>query len=252
MSGAPPRDWDAATYQRVSVPHEEWARSILDRLELAGDERVLDAGCGSGRVTAMLIERLPEGSVVAVDGSPSMVERVRAVLRPRDEALVGDLTGLELEEPVDVVFSSAVFHWVLDHDSLFGRLRAALRPGGRLAAQHGGAGNIARLRASSAEVMAREPYAPHFEGFGEPWHYAGAGETEGRLQAAGFAEARCWLQPWEIVPPEPAEFLRTVCLGPHIDRLPEALRGPFVDDVLALEERPLKLDYVRLNIEALA
>jgi len=250
--GAPPRDWDAASYQRVSVPHEEWARSILDRLELAGDERVLDAGCGSGRVTSMLIERLPEGRVVAVDGSPSMVERVRSILRPRDQALVSVLTELELDEPVDVVFSSAVFHWVLDHDALFHRLRRALRPGGRLAAQNGGAGNISRLKRSSAEVASSEPYAAHFEGFGDPWNYAGPAETEERLRAAGFAEARCWLQPWDIVPPEPAEFLRTVCLGPHMDRLPEELRDPFVADVLALEEEPLVLDYVRLNIDAFA
>jgi trans-aconitate 2-methyltransferase len=252
MSGSPPRDWDAATYQRVSVPHEEWARSILDRLDLAGDERVLDAGCGSGRVTAMLIERLPRGSVVAVDGSPSMVEEVRSVLRPGDEALVADLIGLELPEPVDVVFSSAVFHWVLDHDALFRNLHGMLRPGGRLAAQNGGAGNISRLKKSSAEVAAREPYAGHFEGFGRPWNYAAPEETEGRLLTAGFAEARCWLQPWDVVAPEPAEFLRTVCLGPHMDRLPEELRDPFVADVLDLEEEPLVLDYVRLNIDARA
>ena len=250
--GAQPRDWDAVSYQRVSVPHEEWARSILDRLELAGDERVLDAGCGSGRVTSMLIERLPEGSVVAVDGSPSMIEQVRSVLRPQDEALVADLTELDLDEPVDVVFSSAVFHWVLDHDALFANLRRALRPGGRLAAQNGGAGNIARLKRSSAEVAAREPYAPHFEGFGEPWNYAAPEETEERLRRAGFAEVRCWLQPWDVVPPEPAEFLRTVCLGPHMDQLPEELREPYVADVLALEEDPLVLGYVRLNIEATA
>jgi trans-aconitate 2-methyltransferase len=246
------RDWDAATYQRVSVPHEEWARAILDRLDLGGDERVLDAGCGSGRVTSMLIERLPAGSVVAVDGSPSMVEEVRTVLRPRDEALVCDLTELELDEPVDVVFSSAVFHWVLDHDALFRSLRRVLRPGGRLAAQNGGAGNISRLKQSSAEVSARDPYAAHFEGFGQPWNYAAPAETEERLRAAGFAEARCWLQPWDIVPPEPAEFLRTVCLGPHMDRLPEELRGPFIADVLGLEDDPLVLDYVRLNIDATA
>jgi trans-aconitate 2-methyltransferase len=246
------RDWDAVSYQRVSVPHEEWARSILERLELAGDERVLDAGCGSGRVTAMLIERLPRGGVVAVDGSPSMIESVRSVLRPQDEALVGDLTELELEEPVDIVFSSAVFHWVLDHDALFRSLRGVLKPGGRLATQNGGAGNISRLRASSAEVAGREPYAAHFEGFGEPWNYAAPEETEARLLGAGFDEARCWLQPWEIVPPEPAEFLRTVCLGPHIDRLPEELRDPFIADVLALEDEPLVLDYVRLNIDATA
>jgi trans-aconitate 2-methyltransferase len=246
------RDWDAATYQRVSVPHEEWARSILDRLELSGDERVLDAGCGSGRVTSMLIERLPAGDVVAVDGSPSMVEEVRSVLRPQDEALVCDLTELELSEPVDVVFSSAVFHWVLDHDALFRSLHRVLKPGGRLAAQNGGAGNISRLKRSSAEVAARDPYAAHFDGFGEPWNYAAPGETEERLLAAGFAKARAWLQPWDVAPPEPAEFLRTVCLGPHMDRLPEELRGPFIADVLELEDDPLVLDYVRLNIDATA
>lgn len=247
-----PREWDAVSYQRVSVPHEEWARSILDRLELRGDEVVLDAGCGSGRVTSMLIECLPEGRVIAVDGSASMVEQVGSVLRPQDEAMVADLLALELEEPVDVVFSSAVFHWILDHEALFRSLHGALKPGGRLAAQNGGAGNIAKLKASSEEVAGREPYAPHFEGFGQPWNYAAPEETEERLLGAGFARARCWLQPWDVVPPEPAEFLRTVCLGPHVDRLPEELRDHFIGDILALEEEPLVLGYVRLNIDATA
>jgi trans-aconitate 2-methyltransferase len=246
------RDWDAKSYQRVSVPHEEWARSVLDRLPLVGGETVLDAGCGSGRVTGLLIERLETGRVVAVDGSPSMVESVREVLRPGDEALVVDLTELSLRDPVDAVFSSAVFHWVLDHDSLFERLHTALARGGRIAAQCGGAGNIARLRANCEEVASREPYARYFEGFSEPWNYAGAEETEARLRAAGFVDARCWLQPWTIAPPEPAEFLRTVCLGPQVDRLPGDLRGRYVDDVLAAEAQPLKLEYVRLNIEAVA
>jgi trans-aconitate 2-methyltransferase len=244
------RDWDASAYHRVAVPHEEWARSILDRLPLSGDETVLDAGCGSGRVTAMLVERLPEGRVIAVDGSASMVQKVAEALRPRDEALVADLTALELPEPVDAVFSSAVFHWIGDHELLFARLRAALKPGGRLAAQCGGAGNIDRLRRIAADLQESEPYAPHFEGFEEPWNYAGAEETEARLRAACFDRARCWLQPWTVEPPEPAEFLRTVCLGPQLDRLPDDLRTPFVDAVLKAEPAPLQLDYVRLNIEA--
>jgi trans-aconitate 2-methyltransferase len=248
----PPRDWDAASYQRVSVPHEEWARSILDRLELDGDETVLDAGCGSGRVTSLLIEQLSEGRVVAVDGSPSMVEKVRDVLRSQDEARVSDLVELELEEQVDAIFSSAVFHWVLDHDALFGALRGVLRPAGKFAAQCGGAGNIDRLREVTREVQEREPYAAHFDGFEEPWNYAGAEETEERLVQAGFTEARAWLQPWQIVPPSPAEFLATVCLGPHMDQLPERLRESFVAEVLVAEPEPLAMDYVRLNIEARA
>lgn len=250
--GTETRDWDAKSYHRVSVPHEEWARSVLDRLPLVGDETVLDAGCGSGRVTGLLIERLPRGRVIAVDGSPSMVEQVREVLRPGDEALVADLTDLELAEPVDAVFSSAVFHWVLDHDLLFEKLRAVLRPGGRIAAQCGGAGNIDRLREVCDEVAAREPYAEYFEDFAQPWNYASAEETQARLESADFEEARCWLQPWTIEPPEPAEFLRTVCLGPHVDRLPEQLRDRYVEDVLRAEPQPLQLDYVRLNIEARA
>lgn len=246
------RDWDAESYQRVSVPHEEWARSVLDRLPLTGEEAVLDAGCGSGRVTGLLIERLESGRVIAVDGSPSMVENVRKVLRPGDEALVADLSELSLSEPVDAVFSSAVFHWILDHDSLFERLHAALAKGGRLAAQCGGAGNIARLRANCDAIASRQPYEEYFEGFSEPWNYAAAEETEARLRAAGFVEVRCWLQPWTILPPQPAEFLRTVCLGPQVDRLPDSLRGRYVDDLLAAESQPLALDYVRLNIEAVA
>jgi trans-aconitate 2-methyltransferase len=252
MSGSSTRDWDAATYQRVALPHEDWARAVLDRLGLEGDETVLDAGCGSGRTTEIVISQVPEGRVIAVDGSPSMVEQVRKVLRPQDVAIVSDLTKLELDEPVDAVFSTAVFHWILDHDALFARMRAALREGGRFAAQCGGEGNIDAFRIAGEEVARREPYADHLEGIEGLWNYAGAEETEVRLRAAGFADVRCWLEPWPIDPPEPEVYARTICLGAHVERLPEELRDQFVADVLAAQPSPLRLDYVRLNIEAVA
>ncbi len=246
------RDWDAETYERVSIPHEEWANATLDRLGLEGGETVLDAGCGSGRVTGLLIERLPRGRVLAVDGSPSMVEAVGAVLRPQDRALLSDLAALELEDEVDAIFSSAVFHWIADHESLFERLLAALRPGGRIAAQCGGAGNIDSFRRAGEEVAAREPFAPYFEGFAQPWNYADAESTAARLEAAGFEQVRCWLQPWSVIPPEPRDFVASVCLGAHLERLPEELREPFFEAIIAAEGEPLRLDYVRLNIDAVA
>ena len=137
------REWDAATYDRVSEPQLQWGREVLDRLPLRGDERVLDAGCGSGRVTAELQSRLPRGRVVAVDGSAAMVARAREALGPGAEVIESDLLDLELEEPVDAVFSTATFHWILDHDRLFNRLHAAVRPGGAMEAQCGGEGNVA-------------------------------------------------------------------------------------------------------------
>jgi trans-aconitate 2-methyltransferase len=251
---APVKEWDASGYQRVSVPHEEWAAALMERLPLAGAETVLDAGCGTGRVTRMLVERLPDGKVIAVDGSAAMVEKVREVLRPGDESFVADLTALELPESVDAITSSAVFHWIPDHDALFARMRAALKEGGRIEAQCGGKGNIDEFRRISGEVVAREPYAAHLQaaGFEEPWFYADAEETEERLRAAGFTEVKAWLQPWDVVPADPREFMRTLILKPHIDSLPPDLHEQLLDDVEAAMGEPFSLRYVRLNLSATA
>ncbi|HEU4973677.1 MAG TPA: methyltransferase domain-containing protein [Baekduia sp.] len=251
MSSATP-DWDARTYHRVSAPHQDWAEVLLDRLALRGDETVLDAGCGTGRVTEKLLARLPRGRVIAVDGAPSMVAEARRVLGARATVAQSDLLALELDAPVDAVFSSAVFHWIDDHDTLFARLHAALRPGGRLVAQCGGAGNIARFLAAAAAVGERAPYAEHLAGFSGTgtWRFATAEETADRLGRAGFTDVRTWLQPWDVTPPEPAAFVRSVCLHPHAERLPDDLVDPFIADVLAAAGDPLVLDYVRLNIEA--
>jgi trans-aconitate 2-methyltransferase len=244
------RDWDAATYHRVGTPQARWAEGVLGRLDLRGDETVLDAGCGSGRVTAMLLERLPKGRVIAVDSSPSMVAAAREALpADRVQTMVCNLVDLELDEPVDAVFSNAVFHWVLDHDGLFERLHAALRSGGHLVAQCGGEGNIAAFKAAMEEVAAREPYAEHIAGW-TPWNYAAPEETEARLRRAGFAQARCWRTDEPVEPEDPESFVSTVCLGAHLDRVPEDLREPYTADVLEVAGDPLKLEYVRLNIDA--
>jgi trans-aconitate 2-methyltransferase len=246
------REWDAETYDAVSDPQFNWGMEVLDRLELSGDEAAIDAGCGSGRVTAELLDRLPGGSVLAVDGSEAMVAKTRERLGDRASYLVADLAQLELADRVDLVFSTATFHWILDHDALFARLRAVLRPGGRLVAQCGGEGNVARHAEVIAAVAARPEFATHFEGAAGMWNFAGAEETEARLRAAGFTDARCWLEPKPVRPPDPLSFTSTVTLGPLLAQLPEELRRPFAEAILEESERPLVLDYVRLNIEAVA
>lgn len=249
MSGC---DWQGQSYDRISGPQAAWGQEVLERLPLRGDERVLDAGCGSGRVTEMLLERLPHGEVLGVDQSRSMIEAARARLGDRAQLQVCDLLELELAEPVDAVLSTATFHWIGDHERLFARLRGALRPGGRLVAQCGGEGNIDGLRARARRVAAREPYAPSFEGWRAPWNYAGAELTRERLLAAGFGETEAWLTPAPVTLPEPREFLQTIVLGPHVQQLPENLRERFMDEVLDELPRPVVVDYVRLNFNAVA
>jgi trans-aconitate 2-methyltransferase len=244
------RGWDGSSYDRLSAPMETLGREVLARLELRGDETVLDAGCGSGRVTEALVERLPRGRVIGVDGSLSMIEAARERLGDRVDLRVADLVGLDLGDRVDAILSTATFHWIADHDALFRSLRANLRDGGRLVAQCGGRGNIAKVHAAAAAAARDERFAECFEGWRGPWNFAGPEETEARLRAAGFADATCWLQQRPVTPAEPRDFLRTVNLGAHLERLPENLRWPFVDAVLERLGEPVTIDYVRLNIDA--
>ena len=249
----PSRSWDAASYHRVSDVQQRWARDVLARLPLAGDETVLDAGCGSGAVTAMLLERLPEGQVVAVDSSPEMVEHAREALDPaRATVFVADLAGFDLDTAVDAVFSNAVFHWIMDHDALFGCLHRALKPGGRLVAQCGGKDNIARFIGQARDVAARAPYAEHLAGVGTWSNFADVPETQERLRRAGFSDLRVWIEPSDVSPEHPAAFIRAVNLRAYVERLPETLRDPFIEDVLERAGSPLVLDYKRLNIDATA
>lgn len=245
-----PREWDAQTYDRVSDPQYKWGLEVLGRLDLAGNELVMDAGCGSGRVTAKLLERLPNGRVLCVDASEQMIEKAREALGDRADYLIADLSELEVPERVDVIFSTATFHWVLDHDRLFSRLHAALKPGGRLVAQCGGEGNVAKHARAIVEVATRPEFIDHFQGLEMMWNFAPADATEERLREAGFADVRCWLEDKPVQPENPYDFTTTVTMGPHLSRLPEELRRQFAEAVLEVEDDPLVLNYVRLNMDA--
>jgi trans-aconitate 2-methyltransferase len=247
------RGWNADAYHRVSGPQVAMSAAVIDRLELRGDETVLDAGCGSGRVTRLLLDRLPRGRVIAVDADAEMVARARVELEdaPAD-VRQADLAALRLRdgERVDAVFSNATFHWVPDHGALFASLAAALRPGGRISAQCGGAGNVAAVHEAALQAGADAGLADRFTDWPMPWNFASPELTEQRLRAAGFDDVRCWLQAWPVEPDEPRAYLETVCLGPHLERLAPDEHERFLDAVLLrLGERPV-LDYVRLNIVA--
>jgi trans-aconitate 2-methyltransferase len=244
------RDWDAATYDAISAPQQSWAREQLERLNLRGDEVVLDAGCGSGKVTAMLAELLPAGRLYAVDVAPSMVEHTQASLGDKVTAFCQDLTELALPEPVDAIFSNATFHWIPDHPKLFASLAAALKPGGQLVAQCGGFGNIDSFRTLADEVADSGEFAAYFADWQGPWNYARADITAERLEQAGFVGVETWLEPRPTPLDDPEPFVRTVCLVRHLDRLPAELHQSFVRAVLARTGTPLTLEYVRLNMVA--
>jgi trans-aconitate 2-methyltransferase len=254
-------DWDAKRYDQLAAPQERWARGVLERLPLAGDETVLDAGCGSGRVTKLLLEKLPRGRVIGVDGSPSMVELAAETFADDDRVtlITSDLLELSPDslqreagtDSVGAVFSNATFHWIADHERLFERLFAVLKPGGRLVTQCGGRGNVAQWIEAILRAAAREPFAQYIEGF-EPWNFHGDAETAERLDRAGFVDVRCWLEEVDAVrPDDPRDFVTVVGLAAHHERLPQELREPFTDAVIEALPRPVELRYIRLNADGL-
>lgn len=249
-----PRNWDGSSYDRVSGVMETLGREVLDRLPLRGDETVLDAGCGSGRVTQALIDRLPRGRVIGVDGSADMIRVAAERLPAGTELLVQDLAELDLGgRTVDAILSTATFHWIPDHPRLFAALRRALAPGGRLVVQCGGAGNVARVAAAASHVGARAPYAPYLAGWPGPWNFSTVEDAVARLELAGFTDIEAELVPRPVTPEAPEEYLGTVMLGSHVARLPEEHRAAYVAEVHAqLGGGAFVADYVRLNVDATA
>ena len=254
------REWNAETYHRVSNPQFDWGTVVLARLPLDGGECVLDIGCGTGRLTEQLLARVPRGRVIGIDQSSNMVSVAREYLKAqgdRLQLLVADAAALPIREQADAVFSTATFHWVLDHPRLFRSLHDALKPGGYLVAQCGGAGNLARIH-HRTDVLRREArFAPYFTKWAEPWEFADAETTARRLADARFEDIQTSIQQSPVVFPNAdtfRTFVTNVICRPHLAYLPDAAtKDAFIDQLtqLAANDRPrFELDYWRLNLSA--
>lgn len=241
-------EWDAATYDSLPLPHIRWGAGVIERLAPAPDAVVVDLGCGTGRDTERLLDLVPQGRVVAVDGSERMLERTRERLAGRlDRVTVvqADLTE-ELPEEVrgDAVMSVATFHWVPDHPGLFRRIAAVLPSGGRFEAEFGGAHNIVGF--GSAVERAGGPVDD------DPWEFASAEDTVAALEAAGFRDIDVRVVPDPVALERGSRleaFIATVLLGATLRDLPPEQGAALVRRVAAELPEPV-IDYVRMQISA--
>jgi trans-aconitate 2-methyltransferase len=253
-------DWDAARYHRISSPQFDWGQRVIERLKPASGERILDLGCGTGRLTREIAAATNGARVVGLDRSGAMIAVARASLEmdrdPRVMYVQASGVALPFGGVFDAVFSAATLHWIHDHAAVFASVFDALARGGRFVAQCGGTGNLDRLLEHAARLMVSPAYEVYFRDWAEPWHFADPRTSAERLRKAGFVDVETWLEEAPVDLGTPAafgEFVSCVCVRNHLDRLPLSLRGPFVDELTqaaARDSPPLTLDYWRLNMDA--
>ncbi len=258
--------WDAADYARNSSAQMGWAKELISRLSLKGDESLLDLGCGDGKISAGLARLLPEGRVLGIDLSEEMIALASETF-PRDEFPNlsferMDVTEIRLSDSFDVVFSNAVLHWVKDHARVLAGVRSCIKPGGTLLFQMGGRGNALAVFRVMEELIRSERWQPFFENFIPPYYFYGPEEYETWLEKSGFRPVRLRLFPKEMRH-EGREglrgWLRTTWF-PYTDQLPEKMRDSFLDEVVEtyIKNNPLDsqgrtlVPMVRLEVEAVA
>jgi trans-aconitate methyltransferase len=227
--------FDGEKYRQASTHQKEWGMKLIDELDLAGPEHVLDLGCGDGALTARLASLVPDGFVVGIDSSPSMIATAARHSLPNLDFQLLDINHLAYEAEFDVIFSNSALHWVKNHRNLLSRVLKALKPGGILRFNFPAEGNCSTFNHIVQQVMAGVKYARYFSGFEWPWHMP---EPDGYHQLASqfpFRELRVWGENTDRFFPDAAALIRWIdqpCLVPFLPAVAEPERDNFRAEVV--------------------
>jgi trans-aconitate 2-methyltransferase len=256
--------WNPNDYQQHSSQQQKWAKEILPRLALKGNERILDIGCGDGKITAEVARHVPNGLVVGLDASAEMIDFAKKEFPSETfgnlQFQQGNAESLDFRSQFDWVISFACLHWVIDHRPVLRGIRRALRPEGQILLQFGGKGNAAEVAQVVSEVIARPKWADYFVNFTFPWGFYGPDEYRPWLEEAGVAVTHLALVPKDMTHEGRKGldgWLRTTWM-PYWQRVPTELQQQFFDEITDeyLKAHPIDsnglvhLSMVRLEVEA--
>ena len=229
-------NWNARDYAQSSSAQMKWAIALLDKMELAGTETILDIGCGDGKVTRMLAEKVPEGFVLGIDRSEEMIALARERYQGKTISFQQmDGSAINLDRSFDFVFSNAVLHWVKDHQSVLKGIHCHLKPGGRMLLQMGGAGNADEIVRIISAMIAEPRWSPYFTTFEFPYYFYTDDHYLQWLPEAGFIHGKAHLFEIDMVH-ESADglrrWLRTTWF-PYTDCLPQELKNAFLNQLVS-------------------
>jgi trans-aconitate 2-methyltransferase len=222
-----PAKWNAADYAANSVVQQTWARELIAKLNLCGDENILDVGCGDGKVTAEIARSLPNGFVVGTDASPQMIAFAKKTFPankiPNLKFKAMDARKIKFTRQFDVIFSNAALHWVDDHEKILRGAAAVLKSGGRLVVSCGGKGNAQDVFVALRPEMRLKRWREFFRQMPTPYFFYAPEDYKKWLPKFGFKIQKLKLAPKDATYPGAegfATWLRTTWI-PYVQRVPE-------------------------------
>jgi trans-aconitate methyltransferase len=229
-------DFDPDKYRQASNHQQDWGKRLIEDLNLSGEEKILDLGCGEGTLSARLAAMVPKGGVVGMDSSAPMIEAARALETPNLKFLCRDIDDLDFNQGFDVIFSNAALHWVRDHDSLLLNVHKALKPGGVARFNFVGDGNCSNFFAVVRELMAREKYSRYFEKFLWPWYMPTVEAYEEKVRSIGIFDYRVWgeVADRKFSASELIGWIEQPSLVPLLEQISADTKRSFRDDAVAL------------------
>jgi trans-aconitate methyltransferase len=220
----------------ASTRQKEWGAKLISELDLVGNERILDLGCGEGSITAQLAKLLPDGNVIGIDASQSMIELAEKTHKAQNLRFnLMDIDEIVFNNEFDVVISNATLHWIMDHNKLLLSVYKALKDGGIVRFNFAGDGNCSSLYKVVQEIMADKKYAGYFKNFDWPWFMPTLGEYEKILEASSFQEAKVWGENADYFFPDKDTMIRWIdqpSLVPFLKHIDGPDKNAFRDAVV--------------------
>ena len=192
MSYTIPFEFDAGKYRQASNHQQEWGTRLIAEFNLRGVERILDLGCGDGRLTAKLAELVPNGAVVGIDSSQNMIQAASTLAHERLSFRRLDINELDYESEFDLIFSNATLHWIKDHLQMLRNVYRALRIDGFCRLNFASDGNCSHFNDTVISLMKQPEYEPFFRDFIWPWFMPTIGQYESLFPKTQFVEHRVW------------------------------------------------------------
>jgi trans-aconitate 2-methyltransferase len=226
--------WNAAQYNRFQREREQPFFDLLDLIRVRPGMRMVDLGCGTGRLTRRLHDHLKAQETIGIDRSANMLEEPRSAQLPR--GIRFDIGTIEAFPGAygtfDLIFSNAALHWLSDHRTLLGRLAGALNPSGQLAFQVP-ASHDDQSHLVADELSDAEPYRSALGGWRRPKTVLAAEAYARIMYGAGFRDpkVRLIVYPHVLAGPEGVlEWMKGTLLTEYARHLPPELFERFVQD----------------------